>query len=313
MITRSSVRTRIVRLLAMALIAVVAVCAYPVAAQIDNALTVAVLNFDMANVRQWWTWSWDVSDGIAGLVAEALVGKGNYKVLEREQLKAILAEQDFGASGRVDESKAVEIGKLLGARLLIFGTVNEFDYASTGGIKILGVTLSGSKAVTSLSGRIVDALTGEILGSVTGSAEEKGTSFSLNTYMGLSFSAKEFKNSTVGKSVDAAIDSFASAAAAKIEEVSGKLAAAAQRQSITGVVLAVIPDGVIINLGSSAGVLKGQYFDVFRLTYVPGLMDPVRIPVGTLKIISSDPNAAVGQMEPGASSPVQVGDVVTPR
>lgn len=313
MTVKPMMHTRIAKLLAVAVMIVAAMCACPAAAQIDNTLTVAVLNFDMANVRQWWSWSWDVSDGISGLVAEALVGKGDYKVLEREQLKSILAEQDFGKSGRVDESKAVEIGKLLGARLLIFGTVNEFDYASTGGIKILGVTLSGSKAVTSLSGRIVDAMTGEILGSVSGQGEEKGTSFSLNTYMGLSFSAKEFKNSTVGKSVDAAISTFASAAAAKIGEVSGKLAAAAQRQSITGVVLAVIPDGVIINLGSSAGVMKGQYFDVFRLTYVPGLMDPVRIPVGMLKIISSDPGAAVGQMEPGASSPVQVGDVVTPH
>jgi len=304
---------RIVSFLAAALMIVMAMGACPAGAQIDNRIMVAVLDFDMANVRQWWEWSWDVSDGISGLVSEALVGKGKFGVLERDQLKLILAEQDFGKSGRVDESKAVEIGKLLGARLLIFGTVNEFDFASTGGVKILGVTLGGSKAVTSLSGRIVDALTGEILGTATGRGEEKGTSFSVNTYMGVSFSAKEFKNSTVGKSVDAAIQSFATTAAAKIEEASGKLAATAQRQSITGVVLAVIPDGVIINLGSTSGVLKGQYFNVHRLTYVPGLMDPVRIPVGTLKIVSSDPNAAVGQMEPGAASPVQVGDVVSPR
>ena len=200
----------------------------PAAAQTDNRVTVAVLNFDMSNVRQWWSWHWDVSADMSGLVSEALVGKGNFRVLERSQIQSILAEQDFGHSGRVDESQAVEIGRLLGARLLIFGTITAFDYASTGGIQIFGVGLSGSKAVTELSGRIVDALTGEILGSVTGYGEESGTTFSLNTYRGLSFASREFQNSTVGKSVQQAVDSFASAAAGKINEVAANLAAEAQ-------------------------------------------------------------------------------------
>lgn len=304
---------KLVRVVAVAALtlALALVGACPAAAQTDNRVTVAGPNFDMSNVRQWWSWHWDVSADMSGLVSEALVGKGNFRVLERSQIQSILAEQDFGHSGRVDESQAVEIGRLLGARLLIFGTITAFDYASTGGIQIFGVGLSGSKAVTELSGRIVDALTGEILGSVTGYGEESGTTFSLNTYRGLSFASREFQNSTVGKSVQQAVDSFASAAAGKINEVAANLAAEAQRPELTGVVAAIIDAGVVINIGSSAGVRVGQRMEVYRLTFIPGLMDPVRVPVGTMRIISVDPNASIGQMESEAA--VQVGDLVSSK
>lgn len=191
----------------------------PMAAQPDDRVTVAVLGFDSSNVRKWWSWTWDIGDGLGDLVTEALVSKGSYRVLERAQMKRILGEQDFGRSGRVDESRAVEIGKLLGARLVIFGTLSEFDYASTGGVRIAGIGISGSKARTKLNGRIVDAQTGETLGAVVGEGEESGATLSVNTYRGISFSSKEIKNSTVGKSVDKAVAAFADAAAIKIDEV----------------------------------------------------------------------------------------------
>ncbi len=282
----------------------------PLAAQLDNRVTVAVLSFDSSNVRKWWTWNWDIGDGLGDLVTEALVAKGSYRVLERAQMKRILGEQDFGRSGRVDESKAVEIGKLLGARLVIFGALTEFDYASTGSVRIGGIGISGSKARTKLNGRIVDAQTGEILGAVVGEGEESGATLSVNTYRGISFSSKEFRNSTVGKSVDRAVAAFADAAAIKIDEAGARLAAEARMASLSGSVVAIIPDGVIINLGSNAGIAKGQRLEVYRLMAVPGLAEPVRIPVGSIQIISVDPNAAVGRFE-SVTSPVEVGDVVS--
>lgn len=42
-----------------------------------------------SNVRKWWSWPWDVGDGLGDLVTEALVSKGNYRVLERAQMKRI--------------------------------------------------------------------------------------------------------------------------------------------------------------------------------------------------------------------------------
>ena len=115
----------------------------------------------------------------------------------------------------------------------------------------------------------------------------------------------------MGKSVQQAVDSFASAAAGKINEVAANLAAEAQRPELTGVVAAIIDAGVVINIGSSAGVRVGQRMEVYRLTFIPGLMDPVRVPVGTMRIISVDPNASIGQMESEAA--VQVGDLVSSK
>ena len=66
----------------------------PLAAQPDNRVTVAILSFDSSNVRKWWTWNWDIGDGLGDLVTEALVAKGSYRVLERAQMKRILGEQD---------------------------------------------------------------------------------------------------------------------------------------------------------------------------------------------------------------------------
>lgn len=45
--------------------------------------------FMSSNVRKWWSWPWDVGDGLGDLVTEALVSKGNYRVLERAQMKRI--------------------------------------------------------------------------------------------------------------------------------------------------------------------------------------------------------------------------------
>ncbi|MCR4427402.1 MAG: CsgG/HfaB family protein [Firmicutes bacterium] len=303
---------RLLTLVITASLTLGAFIACPAAAQPDNRITVAVLDFKMGDVYKWWTWNWDVSGGVTALVTDALVGKGQYRIVERSRITQVLGEQDFGQSGRVDESSAVEIGKLLGARVLVYGTVTEFNFASTGGIKIGGVGLGGSKARTKLSGRVVDAQTGEILGSIVGEGEETGLSFSLNTYRGISFSAKEFKDSTVGKSVEKAVNAFAEDAVGKINAASMRLTMDAYRPALTGFVAGLIPNGVIINIGSNAGVMKNQYFDVFRVMVVAGVAEPVRVPVGVIKIVSVDPNAAVGMFE-SVTSPVQVGDAVAKK
>ena len=58
----------------------------------------------------------------AMLVTEFAVREG-LEVLERQQIKALLAEQRLTLSGRVDESSAVEIGKLLGVQYVFHGSV----------------------------------------------------------------------------------------------------------------------------------------------------------------------------------------------
>ena len=49
------------------------------------------------------------------------------KVIERTRMEQILTEQHFGYSGRVDTFTAAEIGRLLGADVLVLGTVNVLE------------------------------------------------------------------------------------------------------------------------------------------------------------------------------------------
>jgi len=63
---------------------------------------------------------------IASLLQSQLMETRFFDLMERDRLKTILDEQTMSMSGAVDESSAVEIGKLLGVDALIFGEVTRF-------------------------------------------------------------------------------------------------------------------------------------------------------------------------------------------
>jgi TolB-like protein len=59
--------------------------------------------------------------GVADYLIGELSGNPAVRVVERDQIGKITAEQDLGTSGRVDAETAVRIGKLLGARYMVTG------------------------------------------------------------------------------------------------------------------------------------------------------------------------------------------------
>lgn len=59
--------------------------------------------------------------GIQEMLLTELKQNPTLRIVERSTLKEMLAEQDLGASGRVDEHTAARIGKLVGARYIIKG------------------------------------------------------------------------------------------------------------------------------------------------------------------------------------------------
>ncbi|MBN1893096.1 hypothetical protein JW906_01320 [bacterium] len=63
---------------------------------------------------------------IASLLQSQLMETRFFDLMERDKLKTILDEQTMSLSGAVDESSAVEIGKLLGVDALIFGEVTTY-------------------------------------------------------------------------------------------------------------------------------------------------------------------------------------------
>lgn len=65
-----------------------------------------------------------VNFAVSEIYAEQLRKTGAFKLIERMQLDAVLKEQKIGLSGAVDSRTAAGVGKLLGARLLLIGSVS---------------------------------------------------------------------------------------------------------------------------------------------------------------------------------------------
>jgi curli biogenesis system outer membrane secretion channel CsgG len=94
----------------------------------SNRPTIAVLNFDFGSVQQWWSGNQDIGTGISDLLVDELVNDGSFRVIERKQLDAIMAEQNLAQSERADRSAktVAQIGRLLGARYIVTGSVTKF-------------------------------------------------------------------------------------------------------------------------------------------------------------------------------------------
>jgi len=102
--------------------ALLAFVAAPVVAQDDTRPTVAVLPFVNSAIGQANAELAPLSKGIADLLITELAQNPAIRVVERENIAAILAEQNLARDGRVDDATAARIGKLLGARHIVTGS-----------------------------------------------------------------------------------------------------------------------------------------------------------------------------------------------
>jgi len=94
---------------------------------------------------------------ISSMVAEAMMGTGAYRIIERSRLREILEELDLSLSDLVDKKGYEEVGRLLGADALVVGNVSR--YYQTGGLWFFGEV--------SFSVRCIDVTTGEVLWSAS--------------------------------------------------------------------------------------------------------------------------------------------------
>ena len=86
----------------------------------NEVCTVAVWNLD--NYSQPGTAAPDLGDLLAAKIIETLEDSGAYKVIERERLINVLVEQNLSTTPIVDESTRLRIGRILGARCMVFGS-----------------------------------------------------------------------------------------------------------------------------------------------------------------------------------------------
>ncbi len=85
--------------------------------------TVAVLDFTGFLMGEGGN-SVPLGKAVSSMLVTELSGREGLRVIERQELQSILTEQRLALSGRVDESTAIQVGRLVGAQYVILGQVS---------------------------------------------------------------------------------------------------------------------------------------------------------------------------------------------
>jgi curli biogenesis system outer membrane secretion channel CsgG len=127
---------------------------------------IAVLEFKNKAENQWW-----YNSGAAAaqdVFVTELVKSGKFRVIDREQLAALMEEKNMSLAGDIDAATAIKAGKLLGCQYFLTGAVTEYGAtdSSAHGSSVGGLPgFSGGKRsfTAAMNARIIDTTTGEIL------------------------------------------------------------------------------------------------------------------------------------------------------
>jgi TolB-like protein len=110
---------------AAALTLVLTLSAPALAAQTPAASTlpgVAILDFDNGSLLRDLDYN-ALGKGIADMLISDLAGGGTMRLVDREHMQRVLQEQDMAGARRVDPETAVRLGKIVGARYFMTGSV----------------------------------------------------------------------------------------------------------------------------------------------------------------------------------------------
>ncbi|MCG3121167.1 MAG: hypothetical protein ALAOOOJD_04167 [bacterium] len=104
--------------------------------QTPKIMTVAVNEFRAEGLNATEAW-------LGRNFADALIGdlsrSRQMRIVEREYLEKIMQEWALQQSGAVDENAVVEIGKLLGTQILVFGSVTKYENAIIARVRAVSV------------------------------------------------------------------------------------------------------------------------------------------------------------------------------
>ncbi|MFH1415054.1 MAG: CsgG/HfaB family protein [Elusimicrobiota bacterium] len=197
----------------------------------------------------------DIGSGMADMLVTGLVETKKFKVIEREALKKVLAEQSLGMSGAVTPQTAARVGKILGVQYIVTGSVTEYG-RQKGGAGAFGVGVKKQTARTAMDIRVIDTETAEIVAAVSGKGEKTSSSLKIANADILPTDVKlgsDSYNSTLeGKAVREAV-----------EQVTKQLV----RQfggTPSSTVVKVSEDTIYISGGADSGIEEGDSFTIIR-------------------------------------------------
>jgi curli biogenesis system outer membrane secretion channel CsgG len=222
---------------------------------------------------------------LVDMTMTAISKSGKFNLIERDALKKVAEEQNFGQGGAVDASSAVEMGKILGADYMLIGVVTELNAGEGQAVSLGGIGFGQKKVSIAADIRVVDCTTGEVKLAETFREERKGTAVALGN---AGFKAEEGTGAEMARPM--------------IDKISAK------------VVAAVYPP-TILRYDESAGTVIINYgdmmFSVGDLCDVVSLGDPVTDPatnkvigrvetkIGEIEITSADTKMSQGKIRSG--------------
>jgi curli biogenesis system outer membrane secretion channel CsgG len=188
---------------------------------------VAVTDFDFGTVGYHWWGQYDIGKGMADQVMNELLEDGSFRVIERKKLDTVLAEQDFANSDRADPSaaKLSKLGKVLGVRYIITGSITKFggeDKGKGGSLKGIRLGIGKAKTEVNLTARLIDTTTGEVVLAAKGEGVSKkggGFSFGKSGLGSYGQDTTDFKASAIGEAQEAACKELVAAIVAKKDRI----------------------------------------------------------------------------------------------
>jgi curli biogenesis system outer membrane secretion channel CsgG len=271
-----------------------------VGAMAQRKTRIAVLRFEDQTQTHWWQPD-KLGDAAADVFMTELLNTGKFSVIERARLNDILKEHNLVAQGAVTPQSAVELGKLLGAQLMVVGSVTEFG-TEVHGARFRGIGGSVATYRCMIDVRVINVETSEIL-----YADRQGSN-----YRGVAVGINSFE---AGRDADYGKVAGATMSGAVTKLVEG-LALASDNLSMAsgfGMVADVDGSDVYINRGSVDGIKAGDQFKVMRLG--KKIVDPEtgqtmgqkREAVGVIQVVDVMDKMSICKL---VSGDVQKGDAI---
>ena len=215
------------------------------------------------------------SPGYTSYLVDALVNLRKFDILEREELRSVIKELDFGESDYVDVEKAVKIGHMVGADFMIIPSIRYIETErEVKNVPYIGGNQIAIRCKLATNVRTVDINSGKIVSSFVREVEKRKRQRETDTAVGVRIAIQDaiaecFKESSLRD-------------AANIVDVAYPI----RIMSLDG-------DTVMLNRGEGA-ILKGETLKVYAAGEV--MVDPdtkdnlgyQEAYVGTIKVVEVD-------------------------
>ena len=243
----------------------------------NDKVRIAVMNFD--NNSSWRYWGDNLGYAVADELVTQLFKTGQFSLVERTQLEAVLSEQNLGQSGRINSAQAAEIGRILGVQMILTGSITKFSVDTKGG-GFGRFRAEYSEAESQLDIRLINTETAEIMFADEGAGKVRLGGVRVK---GINY-RQEFDEGLAQEALRPAVEDVVK----KIADHAGVFASI-QPPTAPAQIVGVNGTSFYIDKGENYGIVVGQRYEVHRVVdeirdAAGNLLDTITDTVGVLEV-----------------------------